>query len=390
MSDQDLTYIDNDAALRQLCARLADAPWLALDTEFLREKTYQPQLCLLQIAANDVIACVDPLALTNLDPLLDVIYDPQRMKVLHAARQDLEIFHQLRGTLPAPVFDTQLAATLLGHGDQIGYAGLVQRVLGVQLDKSHARTDWSRRPLDAEQLRYAADDVRYLAQIYPRIEADLATQGRLDWLREDFAALSDPAAYANPPQDAWLRVSGVQKLHGQQLAVLQRLAAWREQRAQALNRPRRWVLKDDVLTDLARHMPTDLKHLERLRSLEGGTVQRLGRELLAIVREARELPKSDWPALERHVRLTGAQDAIVDALQAVLRTCAERHQVSMASLGTRRDLERLVVGEADVTLLHGWRGALAGTELQSVLRGDRVLRVVAGQLEITPAAAGTM
>ncbi len=377
-------YIDTAEDLAALCEQLAPATWLALDTEFMRERTYQPELCLLQVGTPELAACVDPLAIEDLSPLLELIYDPQRVKVLHAARQDLEIFYLLRGELPAPVFDTQLAATVLGHGDQVGYGALVQDVLGIGLDKSHARADWSRRPLDAAQIRYAADDVRYLAQIYPRLLAELAEQRRLDWLSEDFAALSRPQTYDNPPEEAWRRVSGANRLHGVQLAILQRLASWREERARAINKPRKWILKDDVLTDLARHAPTDLKHLERVRGLDGATVNRSGRELLGIIREARETPKDQWPEPTPRLRLEPGQEAVVDAMMAVLRQCADQNRVSAPALAARRDLEAIVAGRRDVPLLQGWRAALAGETIESLLAGRLTLRVQDGRLVTEP------
>lgn len=375
MTDDDILYVDTPAALTALCERLRDQPWLALDTEFMREKTYQPQLCLLQVASADTVACVDPLTLDSLDPLLELIESPATVKVLHAARQDLEIFQLLRGRPPAPVFDTQLAATLLGHGDQIGYAALVKTELGVNLDKSHSRTDWSQRPLDAAQLRYAADDVRYLARLYPRLREALAARGRLDWLTEDFAALSDPATYSNPPEEAWRRVSGVNKLHGVQLAILQALAAWREQRAQASNRPRKWVLRDEVLADLARQAPTERARFGRIRGLDAGAVERFGAEWLALITHAKTLPRENWPELVPRLRLDEGQEAVADLMMAVLRQCAHTQHVSPASLANRRDLEAILAGRDDVPLLHGWRGALAGQHIQALLRGELQLGV---------------
>jgi len=384
--DQPL-FVDSPQGLAALCERLAPAPWLALDTEFMRERTYQPQLCLLQVGTPEIAACVDPLAIGDLGPLLDQIYDPQRVKVLHAARQDLEILYLLRGELPGPVFDTQIAATVLGHGDQIGYGTLVQNVLGIQLDKSHARADWSRRPLEPAQLRYAADDVRYLAQIYPRLHAQLVEEGRLEWLSEDFAALSRAQTYTNPPEEAWRRVSGANRLRGVQLAILQALAAWREERAQALDKPRKWILKDDVLADLARHAPADLKHLERIRGLDEGTARRSGGDLLAIIRQAGETPKAQWPELAPRLRLAPGQEAVVDAMMAVLRQCAERHRVSVPTLAARRDLEAIAAGRRDVPLLHGWRAALAGQAIDALLAGETTLRVRDGQLVAEPGAS---
>lgn len=374
-------YVDSPTALAELCRDLADSPWIALDTEFMREKTYRPQLCLLQVATPNRIACIDPLAIDDLTPLLDLLHAPERLKVLHAARQDLEIFYLLRGEVPGPVFDTQLAATLLGHGDQVGYGNLVRNVLGIELDKNQTRTDWSRRPLDAAQLTYAADDVRYLARLYPLMRDRLEALGRLEWLNEDFAALSDPSTYAVDADRAWTRISGSQKLKGRQLAVLQRLAAWREQRAQATDRPRKWVLADPILIDLARLMPTDLAKLGRIRGVESGLVSRHGETLLGLIREAKALPQTQWPERPGYLQLSPEQDALADAMMAVLRLRAGELQISASMLATRKDLERLAADEsADLPVLHGWRREAAGEALLAFRSGQGRLRVEAGRL----------
>jgi ribonuclease D len=225
--DQPVLYVDTPAALDSLCAQLADASWFALDTEFLREKTYYPKLCLLQIATPDVVACVDPLALDDLAPLLALLADRNITKVLHSARQDMEIFYHLTGSPHAPVFDTQIAAPLLGLADQIGYANLVKEMLGVTLDKLHTRADWSLRPLGEEQLRYAADDVIYLAALYQPLLERLQSHGRLEWLDEDFRQLASPELYAINPENAWLKVKGGNRLKGASLSILQALANFR-------------------------------------------------------------------------------------------------------------------------------------------------------------------
>lgn len=375
-------YIDTAAALAELCTTLRRHPWLTLDTEFIREKTYRPRLCLIQVANPEVVACIDPLALDDLGPLLDIFYDPRILKVFHAARQDLEIFHELRGTLPQPLFDTQVAATLLGQGEQVGYAALVQEELGIALDKGHARTDWCQRPLSAEQLSYAADDVRYLRDVYQRQRQRLETLGRLAWLEEDFAALSDPALYTNPPQLAWQRVKGSNRLKGVQLAVLQQLAAWREERARQHDKPRRWIVADDPLLDMARLMPLDSGQLERLRGLEEGTKRRYAQEWFTLIAAAKQLPREQWPILVEGPRLPPQQEPLVDALMAVLRERCEGAKVTPAAVASRRDLERLVLGDTDVPLLHGWRAAIAGHQLAAFLGGELTIGVRGGHLQL--------
>lgn len=375
-------YVDTPAGLLELCAQLRGRPVLAIDTEFMREKTYYAQLCLVQIAAEDIVACVDPLALPDINPLLDLLYDPGVIKVMHAARQDLEIFFDLRGELPRPVFDTQIAATVLGYSDQIGYANLVQQMLGVNLDKTATRTDWSQRPLSPQQLHYAADDVRYLFQVYQHQQQSLAASGRLAWLQADFDELTALDNYAIEPQRLWKKVRGTQKLKGAQLAVLQALAAWREERARKANRPRRWILSDELLSDIARYCPQDSAALEHVRGIEPGFVGRNGAAVLELIATARQSDPATWPVLPGGRRLTLVQEALVDVLMAVLRLRGGEHDVSPALLASRKDLEEVVQGETEVPVLHGWRGAIAGQDLQAILAGRSIIRVIDDRLSI--------
>jgi ribonuclease D len=374
-------FVDTPEGLAALCERLRGEPVLAVDTEFLREKTYYAQLCLLQIAGEDIIACVDPLALKDhLGPLLDVLYDTSITKVMHSARQDLEIFFDLRGALPRPLFDTQVAATLLGFADQVGYAPLVKDMEGVELDKAHTRTDWSQRPLDDEQVSYAADDVRYLLSIYRKQRARLESMGRLAWLQKDFDELTDIALYAPPESELWKRVRGTQKLGRSQLAVLQALTEWREREAKRANRPRRWILKDEVMVDIARRGPQSREELEKIRDLEAKTLQRHGDALLGVIREAKESPESQWPSRPEYRRLEPAQEGLVDLLMALVRTRGAEKAVSPALLASRAELEALVSGDRDCHVLHGWRSEVVGAELLAVLNGEVAVRVVDGRL----------
>ncbi|HEB93683.1 MAG TPA: ribonuclease D [Gammaproteobacteria bacterium] len=375
-------FVDTPEALATLCDSLRGCEALALDSEFLREKTYYTQLCLLQIASDELIACVDPLALETIDPLLDIFYDPQVVLVMHSARQDLEIFFDLRGSLPGPVFDTQVAATLLGYGDQIGYANLVREFTGVELDKQHTRTDWSCRPLGEGQLRYAADDVRYLLDIYREQRRRLQEKGREEWLQADFDALVDTSTYDPPVENLWKRVRGNQPLKGRQLAIAQALAVWREEQARRVNRPRRWVLKDDVIIDIARRVPKDLAALEQIRGLEGRTLERHGEMLLGLVEQACKLPQEAWPQRPKLARLTPQQDAVVDLMMAIVRTRGAEHDVSTALLGNRKALEALMAGAEDSPLRQGWRALLVGRDLQALLAGECGLRVADGRLVI--------
>lgn len=374
-------YIDTPEQLAALCEQLRRHDWLTLDTEFLREKTYRSRLCLLQVANPDVIACVDPLAV-DLSPLLDVLYDPSITKVLHAAHQDLEIFHDIRGAVPTPIFDTQIAATLLGQGEQIGYGNLVKAVLDIDLDKAHARADWCQRPLDAAQLDYAADDVRHLREVYLKQKQQLEEMGRSEWLQSDFDEMSDPARYSNPPQDAWQRLKGSNRLKGVQLAVLQALAGWREEQAQQSDRPRRWIVKDEVLLDMAKLMPPSIDKLRRIRGLEDGTVQRHGETLLKLIAAARSLPKEEWPAAKSGKRLSPQKEPLVDLMMALLRERCQQQNISPGAVGGRRELELLLLGERDIPLLHGWRAAIAGQALLQLLQGKLALMVEKDRIQV--------
>lgn len=375
-------YIDTPEKLDDLCASLAGAAEIALDTEFLREKTYFPKFCLLQIAAGDVVACVDPLALNDLTPLLDILLNPAVTKVFHSGRQDMEIFFLLCGRLPAPVFDTQLAAPLLGLGEQISYAGLVAELLGVNLSKSHSRTDWSRRPLSPEQIRYAADDVIYLEQAYRRMRPRLEKLGRLDWLEEDFAELVDPSLYEIPPDQAWQRIGGVYQLKPKLLSIVQTLAAWREQTARAQDLPRGWILKDEALFDLARQQPANAEQLKLVRGLDERMLKRHGATICRLIQEATARPPRPFDAKGRSTKKTVEQEAVLDLLMAVVRLRAAQNTLNPAILASRKDLEQLLDGFPEARLLHGWRKTMVGDELAAVLRGERGLKISGGNLRI--------
>ena len=380
---EDILYIDQPPALRELCAELRASEWLALDTEFLRESTYYPQLCLLQLATPGRIAVIDPLRVADLEPLLELLFDDRILKVVHAGRQDFEIFFHLRQRVPEPVFDTQIAAPLLGYADQIGYGRLVQEVLNVRLPKTHSRTDWSHRPLSSAQINYAADDVRYLAELYPRVYEELANRGRLEWLRADFEALASPATYAVVAADTWLRVKGYERLRGAQLATLQLLAAWREEAAQREDKPRKWLLGDDVLLAVAKLMPATQGDLRRIRGLHPRVLNHYARELLALIGEAKNHAPEPPPEGTRPRPLEPWQEPVVDVLTAVVKQIAAREDLHPSVLASRKDLERLVRGERELAALSGWRGGLLESPLLAVLGGKQGLRVTASGLELT-------
>ncbi|ANE54968.1 MULTISPECIES: ribonuclease D [Methylomonas] len=365
-----IQYIDSPDQIENLCRQIANEPWIALDTEFLREKTYYPKFCLLQIAAPGWVACVDPLAITDLSALFEAIYQPNIVKVLHSCRQDLEIFYQITGKIPGPIFDTQIAAPLLGFQENPGYAMLVSSFLNVNLSKAHTRTDWSERPLSADQIQYAADDVIYLCQIYTAMCEQLAALGRLHWLESDFALLNNPELYQLSPENAWLKIRGKNKLTGKQLSIMQSLSEWRERTAQQENKPRNWLMQDDMLLELAKLQPVTLAELAKIRNINERTVNRYGKALCALVEEARQRPPKPMAGKENAVKKNQQHEAILDVLSAVVRIRAEENSLNPVILASRKDLEQLLFGDEDCLLLHGWRYNMAGRELQGLLQGD--------------------
>ena len=368
-------YIDNTAKLTDLLARLDKAEWITLDTEFIREKTYYPRLCLIQIASEDTLACIDPLAIPDLKPFLDWLKQPQRLKVLHAAFQDMEIFHHLGdGEVPVPLFDTQVAAAVLGMGDQLGYARLVEALLGLSLDKSQSRTDWSRRPLTRAQLEYAIDDVRHLRDAYKLLRTQLETLGRTKWLEKPFQKLADSATYTVDPQTVWERVKGLQVLKPQQLAILRELAAWREQRALLKDLPRRWILSDEILLDMARMQPDSPAGLGQIRGLSDEQIERGASEWLACIARGQAVPKDDCPQLPRRRKLDANMSVIADVLGVLLNQIANENGISAQMIATRQQLEKMLE-EGRTTLSDDWRGALVNEVFTKVLSGKATLAV---------------
>lgn len=370
-----IDYIDTPEQLSALCERMATVPWVALDTEFLREKTYYPKFCLLQLATPDWVACVDPIVLTDLNPLLDILYSPKITKIFHSSRQDLEIFFQMRGDVPQPIFDTQLAAPLLGFQDNTGYAMLVSSFLNINLNKAYTRTDWSVRPLIPEQIEYAADDVIYLCKIYQLMCKQLSELGRLDWLRDDFEQLSNPGLYQIAPENAWLKIKGKNKLTGKQLSIIQAISNWREQVAQQDNRPRNWLIRDEVLIELAKLQPETVEALAGIRGIQEKTVNRYGKLLCHLIIEAKQRAPIPLNEKEKAPKKTQEQEAILDLLAALVRLRADQNKLNPNILATRKDLEDLLDEQSDGLLLHGWRKTMVGNELLALLQGHKLLQV---------------
>ena len=378
-----INYINTPEKLSELIEKIKRVSWLALDTEFLREKTYYPKFCLLQIATPDWVACIDPIALPQLDGLFDAIYNPAIIKVFHSCRQDLEIFYQIMGKLPYPIFDTQVAAPLLGFQDNPGYAMLVSSLLNINLSKAHTRADWSKRPLTEAQIEYAADDVIYLCQIYQMVLKKLDELGRSDWLVSDFAELSNPELYQVNPEKAWHKIKGKNKLTGKQLSIIQTLAEWREKTAQQEDRPKSWLLRDELLFDIAKLQPETVTDLANVRGINERTLNRYGKQLCQLINVAKNRPPIPLHEHGRTAKKTHQQDAILDILTALVRVRAEENALNPNILASRKDLEELLMADDDSPLLHGWRYSMAGKELIGLLNGELLLSVQAEKLAVT-------
>lgn len=383
--DAETEMIQDAAGLRTLCDDLHASAWFALDTEFVRETTYWARLCLVQVATADRVACIDPLALDDLTPLFAVLDDPAVTKVLHSASQDLEIFHQLSGRIPTPIFDTQVAAPLLGYGEQAGFARLVENIVGVELDKSQTRTDWAERPLPAAAIDYAGNDARYLVPLYEHMHAELERRGRLDWVAPEMASLTRPERYERAADDAWRRLRGVDRLPGAGRAVARALAAWREETARANDVPRGHIVRDDVIIDVAKTRPKNRRQLERIRGLKGQALDRYGQRILEVVAKAREETPPEVTNGAAEAPLEAHEEALVDALNVVVRLRAAAEALNPQTVASRKDLARIVRGTAVAEALPGWRAALVGSELDDFLNGRSQLTVGADGLQVLPA-----
>ncbi len=377
-----IEYIDKPEQLPDLCNRIQQAPWIALDTEFLREKTYYPVFCLLQIATPEWVVCVDPIALPDLSTLFTVINDPGILKVLHSCRQDLEIFYQITGEVTYPVFDTQIAAPLLGFQENPGYAMLVSNFFGVNLSKAHTRTDWSIRPLSQDQIQYAADDVIYLCKIYIEMGKQLDTLGRLDWLDKDFELLKDKELYQISPDKAWLKVRGRKRLTGKQLSIIQVLSQWREETAQLEDRPKNWLVRDDLMLELAKLQPSTVDELAQIRGVNERSVKRYGKVICQLIVKA--INSSPIPMTDKlkSTKKTAKQEAVLDVLTAVVRLRADENSLNPMILASRKDLEKLLFEEKDSPVLIGWRFSMVGKELQGLLKGQYSLTLKEGDVLI--------
>ncbi len=377
-----MDLIATTAELAAACERFARNPFVSVDTEFLRETTFWPKLCVVQMASPDEAVVVDALAPEiDLQPLFRLMADERVAKVFHAARQDVEIFWNLAKLVPAPLFDTQVAAMVLGHGDSISYDQLVQRITGDQIDKSSRFTDWSRRPLSDAQLHYAVSDVTHLVTVYQKLKADLERSSRTDWVDEEMKVLTSPETYMQEPEHAWERLkSRVRK--PKDLAVLIEVAAWREREAQARDVPRQRVLKDEAIGEIAMQQPKTAEALANMRFLSRGFERsKIGEAILAAVAAGLARDPKTLPRLQRPRSLSNGASATVELLKVLLRMSAERHGVAAKVIATTDDLEKIAADDAaDVPALKGWRRELFGEQALKLKRGELSLAVENGRV----------
>ena len=376
-----MDLITTTSELAAACERLAQHPVITVDTEFLRETTYYPLLCVVQMASSDEALVIDALAEgIDLKPFFELMANEKVLKVFHAARQDIEIVWHSANIVPHPIFDTQVAAMVLGYGDSIAYDQLVERITGHRPDKTHRFTDWSRRPLTSEQVHYAISDVTHLRDVFTALDADLKKRGRNDWVSEEMEVLTSPRTYDFHPERAWERLkTRVRK--PKELAVLIEIAAWREQEAQSRDVPRSRVLKDDAVGDIATHAPTSVERLASLRSLPKGFERsKWGAEVLAAVQRGLARDPSALPKLEKP-RNNSNGAAIVELLKVLLRMTSERHAVATKVIATVDDLEQIAADDnADVAALHGWRRDLFGEAALALKHGRLALAIERGRV----------
>lgn len=370
-----MTPITTTAELAAFCDKLKGQPFVAVDTEFMRETTYWPKLCLIQAAAPSAEACIDPLAEgIDLEPFLEILRDETILKVFHAARQDVEIFNNLQA-MPRPLFDTQVAGMAAGFGEQIAYDALVRQMLKVEIDKSSRFTDWARRPLTDAQLSYALADVTHLAELFPLLRGRLEKEGRLVWVTDEMTNLTDPANYDVDPENAWRRLKP-RRHTAKYLAIFRAVAAWRERTAQLRDQPRGRILKDEAIDEIATQAPADSDALDRLRSVpKGFSGSRFGPDLLAAIREALKDPEAYAPVIEKaKTQAFPAAGAVVELLKVLLKARAEDAGVASKLIATVSDLELIANDDnAKTPALTGWRREAFGEDALKLKRGELAL-----------------
>jgi ribonuclease D len=383
-----MTLITDTDSLSALCKRLATTDFITVDTEFMREKTYWPQLCLVQLAGPDEAAAIDPLAPgIDLKPLFELLADPQVVKVFHAARQDIEIFFFLTGVIPAPLVDTQVAAMVCGFGDSVSYENLAAKLAGARIDKSSRFTDWSHRPLTQKQLDYALSDVTHLRVAYEKLARRLEKTGRTDWVREEMNVLTNPATYRLDAREAWRRLK-VRSDKPRFLGLLREVAAWREEEAQRRDLPRNRVVRDEALIEIAAHAPTTVEDLARTRGFSRGAAEgSQGAAILAAVRRGLDLPQAELPVPAPRQELPSGLGPLVDLLRVLLKMRCEVHDVAQKLVANSADLEMIAANdEAPTRALSGWRREIFGAAALDLKHGRLALTAAGRRVEVVPMA----
>jgi ribonuclease D len=384
MSEPETTFITTTAELAALCERLSTEEFVTVDTEFMRERTYYPELCLVQLAGTQDVAVVDAQAKgIDLSPLGALLAKPDVAKVFHACRQDVEIFLLLFDAVPANLFDTQVAAMVAGFGDQVGYDALVASLTGGHIDKAHRFSDWSARPLTKAQVDYAAADVTHLRAVYEKLTARLRVDGRLDWVGEEMSALADPNTYRVDPERAWERLK-LRTGNRRQLALVKAIAAWREREAQRINIPRQRLVKDEQIPEIAALAPHDAEALAKARGISAGFAQgKSGVSLLAVIAAAKALAEDDLPRAERPRDAPRASPALVALLKVLLNAAAEQNNVAARLVASSEDIEALALDEgADNAALHGWRREMFGEDALRLIHGEIALSAKGKRIKI--------
>ncbi len=378
-----MEYITEQKNLQAFVERAEKSSLLAVDTEFLREKTYYAKLCLLQFATDNEVVIVDPFAVCDLKVLNPLFLNDDIVKVFHAAGQDLEIIYHELGVLPHPLFDTQLAAALLGQSCQIGYGALVQTMCDVALKKNDSYTDWSARPLSESQLKYAADDVVYLPKLYHTMKAELEDLHRLHWLDSDFEDLIDPDRYVNDPRQWYRRLKRANQLTRRQLAAAREVSAWREERARERNIPRKWILSDEQIVEACKRDSYTIDDLFLVRGIREHLSMHDAREIVALMNEGYNLPPEQWPELDHSTRSEPNVDFAVDLMTALVRLRAKENNIAMQTLANNSDLVLVARGHTDdVDVVRGWRAEIVGNELLDLLAGRITLSLEDGNLSV--------
>lgn len=382
-----MTIITQSDELAAFCASLEHHEFITIDTEFLREKTYYPKLCLVQLSGPDKDArAVDPLADgIDLTPLFDLLQNPNVLKVIHSGRQDMEIFYNLTGKVVTPFFDTQIAAMVCGYGDSIGYENIVRQITGGQVDKSSQFTDWSVRPLSEKQLIYALGDVTHLCDVYLSLKADLEKRGRIAWLKQEEKILNNPATYANDPYKAWERIK-IKSPKPKSLAVLREVAAWRELQAQKRDVPKTWVMRDDALSDMAGQAPQNKNQLSKIRNISNDMAEgKIGASLLQAIDTALKSPKDTWPSVVKKRQLSQTTLAVVDILKMLLKIQSAEHDVAPKIIANAADLEEIAYDDnADVPALQGWRKEIFGDDALAIKHGKLAIGMKDGKITKFP------